>query len=101
MRFSRILAIVLTQVPLVLFLGAKFDLLFGFNRMDSGFGLLVLLFVSVPLLNLSWLVTETIRAVRLARQQSKTVTFAMPLIALVFVLESLAIDFYIAIHVRM
>jgi hypothetical protein len=29
------IAIALTQVPLLLFLGAEFDLLFGFHRTDN------------------------------------------------------------------
>lgn len=43
---------------MILYVGAKYDLIFGFNRMDSGFTILLLLFVLVPLLNLSWLITE-------------------------------------------
>ena len=91
----------LTQLPLVLFVGAKFDLIFGFNRMDSGFTLLVYLFLLVPPLNLSWLITEIIRSVKFSRRQSRAVTFLMPIIALFFLAESIAIDLYIASHARM
>lgn len=86
---------------MILFIGAKFDLIFGFNRMDSGFGLLIFLFVFIPLLNLSWVITETIRSFKFSRHQSKAETFLMPFIAVAFLIESLAIDLYIASHARM
>jgi hypothetical protein len=69
--------------------------------MDSGFTLLLFLFALAPLLNLSWLITEIIRSVKFARHQSKVVTFLMPLIAVFFLIESIAIDLYIASHARM
>ena len=101
MNILRAVAIVLTQLPLILFMGAKFDLIFGFNRMDSGFTLLVFLFVLVPLLNLSWFVTEIIRSVKFWRYQSRALTFLMPLVAALFFVESIAVDLYIASHARM
>lgn len=101
MNIFRGIAIVLTQLPLILFIGAKFNLIFGFNRMDSGFGLLIFLFVFIPLLNLSWVITETIRSFKFSRHQSKAETFLMPFIAVAFLIESLAIDLYIASHARM
>ncbi len=101
MKVFRGAAILLTQLPLLLFVGAKYDLLFGFNRMDSGFGLLVFLFLSVPLLNLAWLVVEIVRSVKLSGQQSRAATFLIPLVPVFFLLESLAIDLYIAAHARM
>ena len=101
MNIFRGVAIFLTQVPLIIFAGAKFDLLFGFNRMDSGFGLLLLLFVVVPLLNLSWLIAEIIRSVKFSRHQSRAISVLMPLVAIFFFVESIAIDLYIASHARM
>ncbi|MGD8944163.1 MAG: hypothetical protein PVJ37_12910, partial [Desulfobacterales bacterium] len=58
------IAILLTQLPLILFLGAKYDLLFGFNRLDSGFTFLLFLFVLLPPLNLAWLITEIIVSIK-------------------------------------
>ena len=101
MDIFRGITIFLTQLPLILFLGAKFDLIFGFNHMDSGFGLLLFLFVSIPLLNLAWLVIEIIRSVKLSGQQSRVITFLMPLVAVLFFIESMAIDLYIASYARM
>lgn len=95
------MAIVLTQLPLILFLGAKFDLVFGFNRMDSGFTVLLLLFLAVPMLNLTWLAVEIIRSARFSGRESKAVTIGMPLVAAFFLLEAVAVDLYIASHARM
>jgi len=86
---------------LILFVGAKFDLIFGFNRMDSGFTLLLFLFLLVPPLNLSWIITEIIRSVKFSRHHSRAETFLMPLFAVCFFIESIAIDLYIASHARM
>jgi hypothetical protein len=101
MYIFRAIAILLTQLPLILFVGAKFDLIFGFNRMDSGFTLLLYLFLLVPPLNLSWLITEIIRSVKLFRRQRKAVSFLMPCMALFFLMESIAIDLYLLSHARM
>lgn len=94
-------AILLTQLPLLLFVGAKYDLLFGFNRMDSGFAVLVFLFVLVPFLNLSWLGVEIVRSAKLSRRRSRAASFLMLLVPVFFLLESIAIDLYIASHARM
>jgi hypothetical protein len=101
LNLFRGMAIFLTQVPLVLFVGAKFDLLFGFNRLDSGFSLLLSLFVGVPLVNLSWIIIETVQLVRASRRRDGTASFSEPLVALLFLAESIAIDFYILSHARM
>lgn len=95
------MAILLTQLPLILFLGAKYDLLFGFNRLDSGFTFLLFLFVLLPPLNLAWLITEIILSIKRFRQQNKVVSFLMPCMALFFFVQALAIDFYIMSHARM
>ena len=101
MNIFRGIAILLTQLLLILFIGAKYDLIFGFNRLDSGFSLLLFLFVFAPLLNLTWLIIEIIRSVKLSGHQSRLVTFLMPFIAAFFFVESIAIDLYIASHARM
>jgi hypothetical protein len=93
--------ILLTQLPMILYVGAKYDLIFGFNRMDSGFTILLLLFVLVPLLNLSWLITEIILSVKLFKHRDRAVSFLMPLIAVFFFIESIAIDLYLLSQVRM
>ncbi len=101
MNIFRGIAIFLTQLPLILFVGAKYDLIFGFNHMDSGFTLLLYLFLLVPALNLSWIIIEIIRSIKYSKHQSRAITFLMPLIAVFFFIESIAIDLYIASHARM
>ena len=101
LHIFRGVAIFLTQLPLVLFVGGKFDLIFGFNRMDSGFALLLFLIVLVPLLNLSWIIIEIIRSFKLSRHKNRAATLLMPLISTFFFVESIAIDIYIASHARM
>ena len=101
MNLVRAAAIILTQLPLILFLGAKYDLIFGFNRMDAGFGTLLFLFFAVPLFNLGWTVAEIVRAWRSPSPRSPRAAFLWPLLAAAFLLECLATDLYIASHARM
>lgn len=101
LNLFRGLAIFLTQVPVILIVGAKFDLIFGLNRVDSGLTILLLLFVLVPPLNLIWLITEIIVSVKRFRYRSGTLSFLMPLIALFFLIESLAVDYYLLSQMRM
>lgn len=101
LNLFRVIAIILTQLPFILFVGGKYDLIFGFNRMDSGFALLLYLFILVPPLNLCWLIIEIIRSIKLFRRQPKAVSFLMPCMALFFLMESLAIDLYLLSHARM
>jgi len=88
------------EVPILATLGRRHCLV-RFNRMDSGFTFLLFLFVWVPLLNLSWIITEVIRSVRFSRHRRRAVTFLMPFIAVFFFIESIAIDLYILSHARM
>ena len=101
LNIFRSAAILLTQLPLVLFFGAKHDLLFGFNRMDSGFTLLLLLFLLVPPLNLAWVIVEIVRSLRGIRHESRTARTTMVLLAFFFLVQSIGVDLYIASHARM
>ena len=69
--------------------------------MDSGFTVLLYLFVLVPLLNLSWTIIEIIRSVRLFKHQAKAVSLLMPFMAVFFFMESIGIDLYLLSHARM
>lgn len=95
------MAIFFTQAPLILFFGAKHDLMFGFNRLDAGLPILLFLCAMAPLFNLSWLIAEMVQFVRLSRGRGGLASFSMPLAALFFLMESAAIDLYIASHARM
>ena len=86
---------------MILIIGAKFDLIFGFNRMDGGFTILLSLFILVPLLNLAWLIIEITLSVKLFRHRDIAVSILMPLIAVFFLVESIAIDLYLISQARM
>ena len=86
---------------MILIIGTKFDLIFGFNRMDGGFTLLLSLFILVPLFNLAWLITEITLSVKLFKKRDRKISFLMPLIAVFFSAESIAIDLYLLSQVRM
>jgi hypothetical protein len=86
---------------MILIIGAKFDLIFGFNRMDGGFTFLLSLFILVPLFNLAWVITEITLSVKLFRQRDSAVSILMPLMAVFFFTESIAIDLYLISQARM
>jgi hypothetical protein len=86
---------------MILFIGGKFDLLFGFNQTHSGFTILISLFVLVPLLNLAWFIIEITLSVKLFRHRNKALSFLLPLIAVFFFVESIAIDLYLLSQARM
>jgi len=91
----------LTQLPLILFIGAAYDLIFGFNRMDARFSVLLFLFVFVPVLNLIWTISEIVRSVKLRKKQNRAISYLMPLMAVFFLAESIAVDLYILSQARM
>jgi len=101
MKILRGISILLPQVLILLFIGARFDLLFGFNRTDAGFNTLLFLFVLVPTINLIWLIVEIIISMRAAKRHDRRMSFLLPGLALFFFLEALLIDFYILLHARM
>ena len=101
MSFFRAAVIVLTQVPLLYFeLGSR-DMLGGFNQTDQGFGLMVGLFIVVPLINLAWLIVESLRAFKLTREVGFNKSLLFPVVALFFLFEAIAVDLYLLSHVRM
>lgn len=101
MLFLRIIAISLPQLLLILDLGAKHDLLFGFNRADAGFSTLLALFILAPLLNLVWLVSETAHSVLLAKRRNGPVALRIPALALSVLVEALLIDLYLLSQAKM
>ena len=101
MKLFRIIAIALTQIPLLYFeLGSR-DMLGGFNQTDQGFGILVGLFVVVPLVNLVWLIVESRRTFKQVRKKGFNKSLLLPFVALFFFFEALAVDLYLLSHLRM
>ena len=101
MAVFRILVALLPQVLILLFVGGKFELLGGWNHTDSGFGVLIALFLVTPLATLVLLVVEAIRYFRSVKRKYETRSFLMPAVAIFLFLEALAIDVYILSMVRM
>ena len=101
LNIFRFIAVFSTQWLLLLVVGARLDLFFGFNHIDSGVTFLVFLFVLVPVLNMIWLIIEIIMFFKLYRHQDRVVDFLMPIIAIFLFAESLAIDLYIISQARM
>ena len=101
MKQFRIIAIILTQVPLLYFeLGSR-DMLGGLNQTDQGFGILIGLFVVVPLINLAWLIVESRRTFKKIREKGFNKSLLLPFVALFFFFEALAVDLYLLSHARM
>jgi hypothetical protein len=101
LKILRGIAIFLPQLLILLMIGARFDLLFGFNRTDTGFTTLLFLFVLVPIINLIWLIVEIITSVRVAKRQNRSISFLLPGLALFFFLESVFIDIFMLLYARM
>ncbi|MES9857583.1 MAG: hypothetical protein ABW166_13405 [Sedimenticola sp.] len=97
----RSIAISTTQLPIIYFIAGANDLLFGFNQTDAGFGLMILLFVFVPIINLIWITTEIKRLVKRTKEHGQLASMQMTGIALFFFVESIAIDLYLLSQVRM
>lgn len=101
MNIFRGIAILLPQLIILLDVGAKFDLLFGFNRTSTGLDTLLLLLVLAPATTLIWLIIEIVLSIRLTKRRNTAHPFLMPGLALLLFLESLAIDIYMVLHFKM
>jgi hypothetical protein len=101
LKLLRIIATSLPQLLILLDLGARFDLILGFNRTDYGFATLLFLFVVTPLMNLVWLLIEIMVSLRLAKRAKRPMPFLMPGVALLCLVESLLIDILLLSQARM
>ena len=101
LNLFRIVSASLPQLLILLYVGGRFDLFFGFNRTDYGFTILLFLFVLIPLINLAWLLIEIIVSIRLAKREKRPMFFLMPGVALLFFVESLFVDIFLLSQARM
>lgn len=101
MAAFRILVALLPQLLIVLDIGGRYDLLFGLNRTDAGFGILIALFLVTPVATLMLLVVEIVRYVLRIRRKDPERSFWMPALAIFLFLEALAVDVYIVSTMRM
>lgn len=101
LKILRGVAILLPQAVILLIAGGRFDLLFGFNRTDAGFGTLLFLLALAPPIGLMWFLVETVMAIGHAKRNNRAVSLLMPAIAFFFFLESLCAAVYMVLQFRM
>ena len=101
MLLLRIIAIALPQILLLMLVGAVLDLLGGWNHTDSGFGVLILLFLLNPVVAVIFLATELIHYRKPSKQGNETRSFLMPGLAIVIFVEVLATNLFLLSQARM
>jgi hypothetical protein len=97
----RIVVAALPQLLLLLLVGARLDLLGGFNRTDAGFGVVVALFILTPLAVAALLVVEVVRRRKHVDQDRRARSSRMVALAIFLLLEALAVNLWILTQVRM
>ncbi len=101
MLFIRIIAITLPQILVLMLVGASLDLLGGWNYTDSGFGVLILLFLLNPVVAVIFLVVEALRYRQMGKQGVNTRSFLMPGLAIFIFVEVLATNLFLLSQARM
>jgi len=97
----RVIAALLPQLTLAYFIAGTNDWLGGFNQTSDGFTTLIYLWGGAPLLCLAWMIVEARQAFKHRRDRKLLALILGPLLAMLFLLESLAIDLYILSFARM
>lgn len=101
MRKFRIVAYVIPQLLVFLFFGGKYDLIFGFNHLDNGFTLLVILFLLSPLSASALMLTEMITYYRKRKRDFLSPSLVPAIVSVLLVMEAITIDLYILSLVKM
>lgn len=101
MIFLRGLTYALPQILLFLLIGARANLIFGLNKTDLGFSLLILFFLMIPVTSAILLLTEIIIYWKKSRSSPGSRSFLFPGLALFLLLESLVIDIFILANLKM
>jgi len=101
LKIFRGIGVLLPQLIILLNVGARFDLLFGFNRTDAGFSTLLFLLLLAPAITIIWFIVELIISIIVVKRQNSAISFLMPGLALFFFLQSLGIDIYMVLHFKM
>ena len=85
------------------FLGSMYDFIGGWNRApDASFiEILIILFLLNPVVTIAWVIAEPVRYFRQGKIQNGLHCLLMTVLALLFFIESLAIDFFILTQLRM
>ena len=104
MSVFRLVVAALPQLLLLMLVGGRFDLLFGWNRTDSAFGVLIALFLVTPFAAAALLVVEIIRHWRQSRRDSgpeSARSFRWVALAIFILLEALAVDLLVLSQMHM
>ena len=100
MPFFRCIAITLPQVLILLLVAGSHDMLGGWNQTDDAMGTVLILFLLSPSAMLALLVTEIVKCYKANRGERRR-TFLFIGLAIIFFVESLAIDLYFLSQLRM
>ena len=100
MTFFRCSAIVLPQILILLLVAGSHDMLGGWNQTDDAMATVLILFLLSPSAMLALLVTEIVRGYKANKGERGRKILFMGL-AMVFFVESLAIDLYLLSQLRM
>jgi hypothetical protein len=100
MRVFRSIIAAVPQILLLLLVGAWLDLLSGWNHTDSGFSVLIIMFVLSPVATVILLIVESIRYLRQVDRGNRKQSFLMLGLAVFLFLEALAIDIFIVSQAR-
>jgi len=95
MNFLPAIAVVLPQILVFLLIGSAIDLLGGFNKADTGFDVLIILFLLNPVVTLILLITEMVKYRKHRKTRIETPSFFMLALALFLFVEALVTNVFI------
>ena len=100
MIFLRSAAIALPQILILLLVGGANDMLGGWNQTSAALTTVISLFLLGPVTALALLITEAIKCYKANRGERRGAIFFIGL-AVILLVESLAIDLYFLSQLRM
>jgi len=100
MKILRGIAIILPQALGLLMLGGWLDLLGGWNKTDSAFGVLIVLFLVTPVMTAVYMIAELVVHRRKRSASALHGSFFWPAISIILFIEALALNIFILSQVR-
>ncbi len=101
MLVLRIIIIALPQILLFLLIGARLDLLGGWNHEAGSLTILIMRFILIPILTAVLLYGESVRYYRQLKSKDRTQSILLPGLALLIFIEALSIDGFMLTQLRM